>query len=209
MKVVSVLSEVDENKCDGCRICEWVCPTEAIVVNKVHIAKVDASICLGCENCASRCPQYAIEMVDLDKSKVVYVDYTRVPYDQIMKLCRKAHFNPQQVLCFCTGTRAREVAASILLGANTPEEISRNTGIRTGCTVECHQPILRLLRAADVKLGKAPGLQWYGITVTAWDISKEMAENPEYKQFHFDEDKKFMDSVVESQNKEVNNEKNI
>jgi bacterioferritin-associated ferredoxin len=50
----------------------------------------------------------------------------------------------EQVLCYCTGTRAEEVAAAILGGADTPEKISSQTGIRTGCTIECIQTILRL-----------------------------------------------------------------
>lgn len=175
------LAVKEANRCLACGIC----------------AEVDELTCTGCSRCKERCPEYAIRLVTLEKRKVLEVDWTQVSYEQIVEICRKAHMNPQQVICFCTDTRAREVAASILLGAKTPEEISTQTGVRTGCGVECIQPILRLLTAAGVKLGKAPGYQWYGLTPTIWDIPEEIARNPEYKKFYFNEDRKLMDRITE------------
>jgi bacterioferritin-associated ferredoxin len=112
--------------------------------------------------------------------------------------------NPEEIIFYCTGTRAREVVASILLGARTPEEISRQTGVRTGCSVECIQPILRLLSAAGVKLDKSPGYQWYGLTSTAWDLHESVVKNPEYKKFYFLEDRKLLDRVVKAKGSNLN-----
>lgn len=160
--------------------------------------EVDELTCTGCSRCQERCPAYAINLFTLERRKVLEVDWTQVPYQQIEELCSRVHMHPQEVLCYCTGTRAREVAASIILGAKTPEEISTRTGVRTGCGVECIQPVLRLLTAAGIKLGKAPGHQWYGLTPTLWDLPEEVIGNPEYKKFYFDEDRELMEKIAEA-----------
>lgn len=198
MRFATTVAKVDESKCNGCGTCQRVCPTLSIKVGEDLIAKVNESTCVGCGNCQDRCPNYAAKLVPLKEPKTVGVDWKQVPYERITEVCRKAHMNPEEMICFCTGTRAREVVASILLGANTPEEISRQTGVRTGCTVECIQPILRLLIAADVKLGKAPGYQWYGLTPTAWDLPEGVVKNPEYKKFYFEDDRKLLEKVAEA-----------
>ena len=198
MRIVITQAKVDEELCTGCLTCERVCPTLSIKVGEDLVAEVNELTCTGCGNCQDRCPDYAVKLVPLKEPKVLKVDWTQVAYERIVEICRKAHMNPQEVICYCTGTRAREVAASILLGAKTPEEISTQTGVRTGCTVECIQPILRLLTAAGIKLGKAPGYQWYGLTPTVWDIPEEIVKNPEYQKFYFDEDRKLMDRIAEA-----------
>ncbi len=161
---------VDNDKCIGCGICSKVCPATTIsIVDKK--ACVDEVYCRGCAACEQRCPVYAITMVKLEKPYTVSVDITDLPYEKVEELCRKAHMHPEQIICFCTSTRAEEVAAAIMKGADTPEEISRQTGIRMGCKVECIQPILRLLKAAGITPEPPDGYQWYGMTPTVWDIS--------------------------------------
>ena len=174
------LAVEEASRCLACGIC----------------TEVDELTCTGCSRCQERCPAYAINLVALERRKVLEVDWTQVPYQQIEELCSRVHMHPQEVLCYCTGTRAREVAASIILGAKTPEEISTRTGVRTGCGVECIQPVLRLLTAAGIKLGEAPGHQWYGLTPTLWDLPEEVIRNPEYKKFYFDEDRELMEKIA-------------
>lgn len=41
--------------CIACKICEKVCPTEAIKVND-NIAHIDYSLCTNCGECAKKCP---------------------------------------------------------------------------------------------------------------------------------------------------------
>ena len=149
MKRVTIMAHVDPDICRGCRVCEKVCPVYAIHVTN-RKAAVEEPDCRGCANCADRCPFHAITMVKREEPFTVGVDVSRFDGAKILALCEKAHFHPQQVLCYCVGVRAEEVAAAILDGADTPEEISSRTGIRTGCTIECIQPILRLLEAAGI-----------------------------------------------------------
>ncbi|MDN5348256.1 MAG: hypothetical protein PWP65_1820 [Clostridia bacterium] len=196
MKVVNLLATVDGEKCRGCKTCEKVCPVLAIKVEN-RVAQVDVERCRGCANCEQRCPDYAITMVKREQPLLIKVDVEAVDYGQVESLCRKAKFNPEQLVCYCTGTRAEEVAAAILQGARSPEEISLLTGARTGCKVECIQPILRLLEAAGIKPEPPKdGWQWYGRTITAWEVPEGVKKKYASRGFYFDEDIKLLDRVV-------------
>lgn len=198
MKRVTITAKVDMEKCRGCKVCEKVCPVYAIHVSDGK-AKASEEECRGCANCADRCPFYAITMVKREKPFTVGVDVSRFDAEAIRELCEKAHFNPEQVLCYCVGVRAEEVAAAILDGADTPDKISSRTGIRTGCTIECIQPILRLLEAAGKPLKPdASGWQWYGETVTAWTLPDAVKDKYDSHGFYFDEDRKLLDQIAAS-----------
>lgn len=198
MKKVTLLAEIQSEICRGCKVCEKVCPVMAIkIVDKKAIVNADA--CRGCANCEQRCPFYAVKMVKRAKPLEIGVDVTKFDKNEIKNLCEKAHLNPEQVLCYCVGVRAEEVAAALLSGAKTPEEVSSMTGIRTGCTIECIQPLLRMVVAAGNELvPNANGWQWYGITPTAWTIPKEVKEK--YKSFYFEEDRELLDKIVHTSN---------
>ncbi|TDT51032.1 (2Fe-2S)-binding protein [Fonticella tunisiensis] len=196
MRLVTLLAEVDTEKCTGCRTCQKVCPTLAIKVEN-RKAVVDSEKCRGCNNCEQRCPVYAIKMVKRVNPVRVYVDPSTVDRSEVEALCKKARFNPEQIICYCTETRAEEVAAAILKGADTPEKLSLETGIRTGCKVECIQPILRLLEAAGITPERPDGYQWYGRTPTVWDIPEEIKEKYSHRGFYFDQDIKVLNKVAE------------
>ncbi|MEL7624050.1 MAG: 4Fe-4S binding protein [Clostridiales bacterium] len=196
MKRVTILAKVDPNICTGCKICEKVCPVYAVKVSdwKSQVSEPD---CRGCANCADRCPVHAITMVKRAEPFTVGVDVSRFDPGEIKELCAKAHFNPEQVLCYCVSVRAEEVAAAILEGCDTPDKISSRTGIRTGCTIECIQPILRLLAAAGIPLKPDPnGWQWYGETVTAWTLPQEVKTKYGSRGFYFEEDKALLEQIA-------------
>ena len=196
MKRVTLMAKVDPEICRGCKICEKVCPGYAIKVTDKK-AYSDPDKCMACANCADRCPFYAITMVKREEPYDVGVDPSKFDQDAIRDLCAKAHFNPEQILCYCVGTRAEEVAACLLDGATTPEEVSARTGMRTGCTIECIQPLLRMVQAAGNELHPNPnGFQWYGPTVTAWTIPEEVKKKYNSRGFYFDEDRKLLDSIA-------------
>lgn len=196
MKHVTLKAVVDQDLCIGCKICEKVCPVYAISVTD-RKAHSDSDKCMACANCADRCPRYAIKMVEREEPFDVGVDVSKFDYEKIRALCEKAHLNPEQVVCYCVGTRAEEVAAALLSGATTPEEVSAMTGARTGCTIECIQPVLRLVQAAGNELHPDPnGWQWYGVTVTAWDIPEEVKKKYNSRGFYFDEDRELLDKIV-------------
>ncbi|MGD9820000.1 MAG: 4Fe-4S binding protein [Aminobacteriaceae bacterium] len=196
MKKVTLLAKVQQDVCRGCGICEKVCPVLAISLTDKK-AKVDTDKCRGCTNCESRCPFHAIQMVKREEPFIVGVDVSKFDQNEIRALCEKAHLNPEQILCYCVGVRAEEVAAAILGGAKTPEEISSLTGIRTGCTIECIQPLLRMIQAAGLELERnEKGWQWYGVTATAWTLPEEVKEKYSSRGFYFEEDKDLLDRIV-------------
>ena len=195
MKLVTLMPVVDSEKCKGCKTCVRVCPVLAMRMEE-KLAVVDTDRCRGCADCEQRCPEMAVTMITREPV-LAKVDLDGLDYEKIKELCIKAHFHPEQIVCYCTATRADEVAGAIFLGAKTPDDISYMTGIRTGCKVECIQPILRMLEAAGIDPKPVPGgWQWYGRTITAWEIPEHVKQKYASRGFYFDEDIELLNRVV-------------
>jgi len=199
MKVVDVHSKVNMELCKGCKTCEMVCPVYAIKVKKrdeeIQV-DVDDNKCVGCWNCEQRCPEHAIEMVQCEPYDLG-TDVSQFDYKEIEALCRKARFHPKQGVCYCSGSRAEELAAAILGGAKTPDAVVRATGIGAGCGIECNQPIQRFLEAAGLSYERPKkSWQWYGRTTTAWEISPAVKEG--YPVFRFEDDRKLLDHIADA-----------
>jgi NAD-dependent dihydropyrimidine dehydrogenase PreA subunit/bacterioferritin-associated ferredoxin len=187
MRRVKFLARVDNEKCKACGTCQIVCPTEAIKVVKKK-ARVNEKKCLACPNCTDSCPEGALTLIRRTEPRTLYVDPSGVDQTELRELCLKAHLHPHQWGCMCNGTRVREVAAAVLKGAKSVEEISVMTGIRSGCTVYCVQHMLRLLKAHGVELKEPRSHRWYDATQTIWELPKEVQEK--YPGHFFEEDKK-------------------
>ncbi len=56
-----VRASVDENKCSGCRICNNLCPFNAIIFHEDRmVTEVNPALCQGCGTCVAACPAGAI-----------------------------------------------------------------------------------------------------------------------------------------------------
>ena len=153
--------------------------------------------CRGCNNCSSRCPSYAIELKTLENPYRVKVDCEEAIRGRVDEICLAARINPESIVCFCTATRAMEIAAAIVKGAKRPEDVSRMTGARTGCGVLCIQPIFRLLQAAGVELGEqSPSDVWYPTVPTIWSVPDSVIEKYGDRGFRFAEDKVFYQKMT-------------
>jgi bacterioferritin-associated ferredoxin len=125
---------------------------------------------------------------------------SKFAYDRIEALCRKAKFHPKQVVCYCTASRAEELAAAILDGAKTPDQLVLATGVGSGCGIECNQPIQRFLKAAGLKYDRPKdSYQWYGLTPTAWEVSLETKKK--HPIFRFDEDRELFERIMTASKK--------
>lgn len=197
MKTVNVHAEVDMELCRGCKNCEMVCPVYAVKLQrqgKAFSVDIDSTKCVGCWNCEQRCPEHAIRMVPCEPY-TLGTDVSRFDYGQIATLCRKAKFHPKQVVCYCTASRAEELAAAIMAGAKTPDAIVLATGVGAGCGIECNQPIMRFLEAAGLTFERPKSsYQWYGRTATAWDVPEDIREA--YPVFRFDGDRQLFERIV-------------
>ncbi len=197
MRTVTKVAVVDRELCTGCDICVRICPVRAIRLEKKAekkmLAVVDGQECVDCKLCAVRCPHYAITMAERDEPMEVGTAADAVSRGAVAEICASAHMYPEQVVCYCHRVQAREIASAILMGARTPEDVARATGARTGCGVLCITGVIRLLRAAAVDLGKAPGYQWYGVRATIWDVPPEV--QAKYSQYYLAEDLQAINEV--------------
>lgn len=190
MKKVYLQAQVDEAKCTGCKICENVCPTGAIQVVEKK-ARVEENKCAACMKCLDSCNEGAIRMVPRERPLSLGVDPMEVDQDELRELCLRARFKPEEPVCLCNLIPAREVAAAILKGAKTPEEVTLMTGIRTSCGMWCMAPILRLLKAHGLTIEPPKGYRWYDVDAALWNTSEEVARK--YSEYYLEEDKELSD----------------
>lgn len=179
-KIVRMIAQVDVEKCTGCDLCNRVCPTAAFTLRprrpdepgkSKRVVELIDNACLNAQRCIELCPDDALTMIELDEPFEVGVDPSQADQEKIKELCAKAGYPPELQPCVCTKTSMAEMAAAILLGADTMEKVSLATGARTGCSELCMHPMLRLLEGAGY--GDAPkvnrGYQWYPSTTTLFE----------------------------------------
>ncbi|MEW6441869.1 MAG: (2Fe-2S)-binding protein [bacterium] len=185
MKVVKFVSKVDPAKCTGDKLCERVCPTGAIrVIDKK--ARVMQERCVACSKCYDRCRSEAVAMVPRPEPVVLRTDPQTVDQDKILELCLKAKMLPGQLVCMCTGTLAKEIAAAILQGARSLEELSLKTGARSGCGIYCIGSIQRMFEAAGLRVTSPEDHRMYDLTLSMFDVPVEVQEK--YPAYYLRED---------------------
>jgi heterodisulfide reductase subunit A len=56
-----VRASVDQNRCSGCRVCNNLCPFNAITfLEDRGVTEINPALCQGCGTCVSACPAGAI-----------------------------------------------------------------------------------------------------------------------------------------------------
>jgi len=61
IEVPAITASIDETKCSGCKICNLLCPYEAIFFDdEAKISRINEVLCQGCGVCAAACPSGAI-----------------------------------------------------------------------------------------------------------------------------------------------------
>ena len=181
MKIARFVSRVDPEKCNGDKRCEKHCPSGAIkVVEK--IAAVQEDRCVACGKCKEVCREDAVEMVRRDLPLTIAFDVESVDPEKIQALCTQAGLLPDLALCACTGTTVGEIAAAVISGARSPEDVVVGTGAGSGCGIYCMAVIFKLFACAGVQIPKDP--RWNNLALTSRDVSEEIAKK--YPEYHFD-----------------------
>ena len=55
-------ARVEEDKCNGCKLCIYSCPDPNVIMMKDKKANVNSKRCKGCGLCATVCPKDAIKL---------------------------------------------------------------------------------------------------------------------------------------------------
>jgi len=181
MKIVQFVSSVDPEKCNGDKRCEKLCPSGAIkVVEKIAVVQQDR--CVACGKCSEVCREDAVEMVRRIQPLTIAFNMESVDPEKIQALCAQAGLLPDLPLCACTATTVGEIAASILAGAKSPEDVVVGTGAGSGCGIYCMAVIFKLFDCAGVQIPKDP--RWNNLPLTSHDVSEKIAKK--YPEYHFD-----------------------
>jgi len=180
MKNVKFVSVVDKRQCNGDKRCERLCPAGAIrVIEKKAV--VDAGRCVACGRCIDVCRQNAVNLARRDTPWIIRYDTEAVDLDEVQQLCMVAGLLPEIPVCACTGTKAREVAAAIIGGAATPEDIVITTGAGSGCGIYCMGIILKMFQAAGVAVPEDS--RWHSLLLTPAGIPEDVVQK--YPQYYF------------------------
>lgn len=145
------LPSIDHSLCRICRKCEDICPAAAIsLAREGKKMAVDPGRCIDCQRCMDACPENAITMLPRESDRVLRVDLAGLDPEEIKRLCRRAGLAPGEAVCACSFITARELAAAVLLGARTPEDVCAMTGVRRGCGIYCLVNVFKILEAGGV-----------------------------------------------------------
>jgi heterodisulfide reductase subunit A len=61
ISIEPVRASVNQEQCSGCRICNTLCPYNAIsFIEDRGVSQVNAALCQGCGTCVAACPAGAI-----------------------------------------------------------------------------------------------------------------------------------------------------
>ncbi len=65
-------ASVDENKCSGCRICNNLCPFNAILFHEDRmVTEINPALCQGCGTCVAACPAGAISGTGFSNEQIL------------------------------------------------------------------------------------------------------------------------------------------
>jgi heterodisulfide reductase subunit A len=67
-----VRATVDEAKCSGCRICNNLCPFNAIIFHEDRmVTEINHALCQGCGTCVAACPAGAISGTGFSNEQIM------------------------------------------------------------------------------------------------------------------------------------------
>ena len=192
MITIIMVPTVDPDKCIGCGFCVTRCIFGSIAVNANKKAVVNDDTCMSCMGCFDICPNMAISIKMLAQPRVATTSVEDVDPEEIAALCAKANRDPERVVCHCTHTKAKEVAAAIIKGARTVAEVGIATGIKSSCRLHCTMPVLQMLEAygCPQKPTDNNNTEFFNCEISLDKITDEIIAK--YPQYYLKEDMEIM-----------------
>ena len=72
VEIEAVTASIDEKQCSGCRLCNALCPFEAISFDEsAKVSRVSQVLCKGCGVCAAACPSSAISVQNFTSAQIM------------------------------------------------------------------------------------------------------------------------------------------
>jgi heterodisulfide reductase subunit A2 len=72
MALEPIRATVDEGRCSGCRICNDLCPYQAIVFHEDRmVSEVNPALCQGCGTCVAACPAGAMSSTAFSDDQIL------------------------------------------------------------------------------------------------------------------------------------------
>ena len=66
-----VVAKINEEACSGCRICNSLCPFQAIeFIADAEVSRIVDTLCKGCGTCVAACPAEAISGAHFSRKQV-------------------------------------------------------------------------------------------------------------------------------------------
>jgi heterodisulfide reductase subunit A len=67
-----IRATINEEQCSGCRICNNLCPFNAIAyIDDLEVSRVNAALCQGCGTCVAACPAGAISGTGFSNQQIL------------------------------------------------------------------------------------------------------------------------------------------
>jgi heterodisulfide reductase subunit A len=61
VEIEPIVATIHEDNCSGCRICNTLCPFNAIdYIEDKQVSEINQALCKGCGTCVAACPAQAI-----------------------------------------------------------------------------------------------------------------------------------------------------
>jgi heterodisulfide reductase subunit A len=67
-----IKASIDQEKCSGCRICNGLCPFNAILFHEDRmVSEINPALCQGCGTCVAACPAGAISGTGFSNEQIL------------------------------------------------------------------------------------------------------------------------------------------
>ena len=72
VEIEPIVATIDEDNCSGCRICNTLCPFNAIdFIEDEAVSRINEALCKGCGTCVSACPAQTISGAHFSNEQII------------------------------------------------------------------------------------------------------------------------------------------